>query len=641
MIPFYVFTSLLANNSYHESSGTTGRWSTFFDSENTTNLIFMMLWLLGTVMAGLHFISLTFDLYLVVIFRRIARLPPDMNPLEDNLTSRSKKNKHKYKDSDATLAIADTFDKKRLSDMSQSTLTVSHPSPDRGSKVRDPLLPDVGARNISFFHTRNDSNASFNPHNPRTARLSRSQFEMEEKGRMYQQPFSSRASRIDVASEREPTLAELQASLVNRSAVSLAPPPRNPARDSAHSFVSALSTPKETFNGGRTDSPVSPIADDSKSDNSFVAKDTASSFRTSKTNIRPAHGRSKSQYDFDLDTNSGANSPNPYNGGTVRRPNSYQPLPQSSNIHIDTPSPAPPMRPLAMNPPSPMYAPDLHSTHGVIEKERDTDSFSLDSGSHYSTTTDGQSVSAVSSAALPPTVPMHAHGRNNSNSIGTNLRSSATPKGKYYGDLASAQLGIRGDSNSPVRLEPPSASIDVQDFAAPPPDVPRYSATAAGKKGEVKSVEKASRPRSWLGGGLAASYDYSVGSGSEKGSPNPNLYSADRSPYLQQGGWGGANANASASAAKSSYTSSPASAYANGKGHEKNGEWRQDRSTPTRVVSRSGVEYEGANVVGVGGGRRRDVSGKIAEEGRGGWGGFGGPGSGMRGRKASAGVVQG
>ncbi|KAF2101541.1 hypothetical protein NA57DRAFT_72981 [Rhizodiscina lignyota] len=599
-IPFYVFTAMLANNNYLQKPGTSGRWRTFFSSKQTTDTIFLALWLLGAVMAGLHFISLIMDLYLVIIFRKIARLPPDMNPLEDNLTKRPKKNKskHKYKDSNATLAVSESSDIKRASAMSDSSLTVTHPSPDRNSKSREPLLPDVAARNISFFHTRNDSNTTFNPHNPRTARLSRVALDNEEKRSMYQQPMSSRASHVDTKSVREPTLAEHRASLVQNSSASLALPRPITARDSANSFVSAMSTPNNRPNTRQADSPVSPIMDDPKSDNWFVVeKDSTSSFQSSKSGGRPTHSRSKSQYDFEDDSN----SLNLYTSGTVRRPHSYQPVPQT---HIDT-SP-PPMRPLGMNPPSPMYPAPLQP----LPKDKDADELSIDSGSHYSNST-------ADDAAPAPIVPAHTHGRN------------STPKGRYYGDLATATRSImRG--NSPIG--PPSPSS--YDFAAPPPDVPRHSPAS-------KKEDK--RPRSWLGAGLAAAYDYTAspslsGTGSARSrnsvaeAANPNLYSTDRSPYLQQGGWG--------SAARNSYagTGSPAGSYMNGKGHE----MERERGTPTRVISRSGVEYEGVDVLGVGasGGRRRDVSGKIAEEGRGGGFGFGG-GWGMRGRKVSPAVVQG
>ncbi|CCU74287.1 hypothetical protein BGHDH14_bgh03311 [Blumeria hordei DH14] len=41
----------------------------------------------------LYSVSSSLSLYLAVVFRKIAAMPPDMNPLEDNLTSRHKRNK--------------------------------------------------------------------------------------------------------------------------------------------------------------------------------------------------------------------------------------------------------------------------------------------------------------------------------------------------------------------------------------------------------------------------------------------------------------------------------------------------------------------------------------------------------------------
>ncbi|MBE7182513.1 MAG: hypothetical protein INR71_15125, partial [Terriglobus roseus] len=462
LIPFFVFAAILANQNLHEPSGTNGHWRSFFPSENTTNALIHITFLATAVMGGLHIASLGIDVYLIVMFRKIANMPPDMNPLEDNLTSRPKKSKHKYKDSDATLAVSEQYASKHASVMSDSTLTVSHASPDRTSKTskrdsREPALPDVTARNISFFHTRNQSDTAFSPHNPRSARLSRAQFDTNEKGGMYQQLVSSTTSRLDVASTHEPTLAEHRASMINgrgSTASLLSPPvpPKGVARpqtghQSNKSFVSATSTPpKSTAEQSYRDEPVSPITDDPQSDNWFVTRGASKtiSVKDFGGDTRPSHQRAKSQYDTS-EPISASGPPDLYNSGTVRRPRSYHPVSQSPSTHIDSPSP-PPLQPLSMNPPSPLYPKD----NSLSAPERDTDTYSIDSGSHYS------QPSTVSSAAPAPDVPFNPR-----NSIGTGLRSSATPKGKYYGDLASATRGImRG--NSPAGTAP-SPSIDVHD----------------------------------------------------------------------------------------------------------------------------------------------------------------------------------
>lgn len=597
LLPFYAFASILAHQNLVEPQGTNGHWTSFSISENLTTTIIQALFLTGAVMAGLHAISFMIDIYLVLIFRKIANLPPDMNPLEDNLTSRVKKSKHKYKDSNATLVNPDIYKSKHESIMSDSTLTIPPPSPDRTSKTsafssREPALPEVNARNISFFHTRNDSDSTFNPHNPRTARLSRAQLEGSERGSMYQQPFSAAASRADVASTREPTLAEHRASLLN----GVQP---HSIHQSNKSFVSTTTRSYDPYK----ELPVPPIHDDLQSDNWIVNSQTPrTSVKDFGSETRHGHRRAKSQYDVVEDPISARGSPNLNESGTVRRPRSYQPVKQTPEIHIDTPSPA--MRPLAMNPPSPLYPSDGEKEN---KKEPDVDTYSIDSGSHYSqpstTSTSGK------------------------NSIGTGLRNSGTPKGKYYGDLASATRGI-------MHTHSPPPNRPFTSHAGAPP-VPGH------RSGDTVTADKHEKKKSWFGAaGLGSSYSYGGGSNpalpangtnrSSQDTANPNLYSQSRSPYMQgQGDY-----------APSSFTSYQSSSPSHGRGKS----WQApEKNTPTRVVSRTGADYEDISMgVGIGGGnRRRDVSGKVAEEGRGGfgWGGFGGPsGWGLRGRKTSTGV---
>ncbi|EOD43603.1 hypothetical protein UCRNP2_9684 [Neofusicoccum parvum UCRNP2] len=122
LIPFYVFTALLANSNRQEAPGTEGRWRTVFTTDDATDKILLTTWLTSVTTGGLHLISIGLGLYLILVFRKIARLPADLNPLEDNLTSRrSTRHKHKTSSlSDITLAP-----EKRFSDMSGSTVVSS------------------------------------------------------------------------------------------------------------------------------------------------------------------------------------------------------------------------------------------------------------------------------------------------------------------------------------------------------------------------------------------------------------------------------------------------------------------------------------------------------------------------------------
>ncbi|KAE8393615.1 hypothetical protein BDV23DRAFT_32595 [Aspergillus alliaceus] len=127
LIPFYIFAAYLGFNQYTDNSY---HWNTLLSSDlEITTKIAQATFLLSVINGGLHAISLGISIFLGIIFRKISRLPPDLNPLEDNLTARP----HKRNKSEITKkhASSSTLD----STMSGETL--------------------VGApRTISFFHTR-------------------------------------------------------------------------------------------------------------------------------------------------------------------------------------------------------------------------------------------------------------------------------------------------------------------------------------------------------------------------------------------------------------------------------------------------------------------------------------------------------
>ncbi|KAK4193673.1 hypothetical protein QBC35DRAFT_526953 [Podospora australis] len=118
---------------------------------------------------GLHLISLVISLYLGLMFRRIASLPPDMNPLESNLTSRAHK---KAKSSVST--YADEDDSRRGSTLED--------------RIRDSLPYDGAASSrppsIPFMHTRQNSATSFGTRDSR----------LDLPSRQYQIPPSNRSS---------------------------------------------------------------------------------------------------------------------------------------------------------------------------------------------------------------------------------------------------------------------------------------------------------------------------------------------------------------------------------------------------------------------------------------------------------------
>ena len=101
---------------------------------------------------GLHLISLTISLWLGVMFRRITMMPPDMNPLEDHLTSRASHKRNKS--SVATSSYAGS--EKRLSTPLEERRRSEMPYEDLS---RPPSIP--------FMHTRHGSNTSLSDHDSR------------------------------------------------------------------------------------------------------------------------------------------------------------------------------------------------------------------------------------------------------------------------------------------------------------------------------------------------------------------------------------------------------------------------------------------------------------------------------------------
>lgn len=129
LIPFYVFTAYM---SYGEWTSDAYNWGTLFNNKDITPTIAETTFILALANGALHLISLGISIFLAVTFRKISRLPPDMNPLEDNLTARPRKGRQGV-----------DKDEKHLS---QSTLN---------SSFEDPLIGSP--RSVPFMHTREQS----------------------------------------------------------------------------------------------------------------------------------------------------------------------------------------------------------------------------------------------------------------------------------------------------------------------------------------------------------------------------------------------------------------------------------------------------------------------------------------------------
>ncbi|KAI1849948.1 hypothetical protein JX266_004327 [Neoarthrinium moseri] len=93
---------------------------------------------------GLHVVSLLISLWLGLMFRRITNMPPDMNPLEDHLTARHKRNKSSIATSymtESSRRLSTPLEERRRSGAPYETLS------------RPPSIP--------FMHTRSNSRDSF------------------------------------------------------------------------------------------------------------------------------------------------------------------------------------------------------------------------------------------------------------------------------------------------------------------------------------------------------------------------------------------------------------------------------------------------------------------------------------------------
>ena len=297
---------MMARTQYTEPENSGGHWGTLFASVVADRKIVFSLFLASVVNGSIHLVSLVIDIYLALIFRKISSLPPDMNPLEDNLTSRHKRNKSS------------------LLDNRSSQATTSTRSPDRDSRASDPLISPP--RNVPFMHTRNDSHTDiFNtPHPKSSPRISRTDLQ----GPFYDQAISQRSSHANITH-----------SPINNFSL----------YDQPHSQYSSRTnlppSPNKTssFYNDRQPTPSSPAADINRSP-------TKSSSVYSDSTARPPSTRPHST----VSDNNWITHPSPPHSPVefkhLRK--TYAPVPQSSPFEDENLLP----KPLEMNPPTPPNA---------------------------------------------------------------------------------------------------------------------------------------------------------------------------------------------------------------------------------------------------------------------------------------------
>lgn len=548
LIPFFVFSAMVSRTEH-----TTGsyEWSTLFETPEVTQKIVYANFLINVVDGALHLVSLMISIYLAVIFRQIMRLPPDMNPLEDNLTARP----HKRNKSEMT-------DKH----LSQSSIDSSEVN--RMSAAEDPLI--ANPRTIPFMHTRAGSATNVTPQrSSRGVDSKRSSHVSAKSNRFSRSDLPSQQQRIYQQSNQSNTALNRSTAHKNRpssrptSAIISAPPPletsrprpksyaHNNNRDPSHAssllqdnwFVHASSpSPPPTDHHGYPIHPErSPPPRPTSAEYDEAYEDVNNWTAFGKYDDGSPKQVSKSRGDYtvlghDLDDNEDeAFRVNDQRGDLYDTERDlgepkmdYLVAPKDDVIRFSSP-----VDPLGMNPPTPQPGEPLKTNW-------------------------------LHRPALAE-VPNPVGNANHPNFASTGLDSS---NDGFYGDLG-------GQGNLTIHHQDNSADIE-------PTPIPSYKSPASGG-GKSKSWRRRS--------GKSAAYETLRADDEDEEDP-PAISSLA----------------------------------------VKRGSNTRDGDRKGRVVSNSGVDFDsgrqmgsgtttyGNYIAGLGVGRRRDVSGKVAEEGRGGSG---------------------
>ncbi|KAH7384886.1 hypothetical protein BKA64DRAFT_748368 [Cadophora sp. MPI-SDFR-AT-0126] len=279
--PFYAFSALVAMT---RQAG----WKTILSDPTLISVFSKCVFYLAAVGGGLHLISLGISVYLAVTFRKITKLPPDMNPLEDNLTTRHKRNK-----SSVSTAISSNYSEKRISLPLESNRA-------SGAAYEDLSRPPT----IPFFHTRTQSTTSFSTYKstPPPSRDSR----IDLPSRQYQAIPSNRSSLTTDQLKRNSG-----SSFPNQNQNQYTPPPSPPKRapytyEIPQSDTSSLRT-TTTRNVGAVNEPW--FANDS------IGKARTRSSPAKKAQYQPLPQRHDSEEDVSIDVatdySSSYDHPNP------------------------------------------------------------------------------------------------------------------------------------------------------------------------------------------------------------------------------------------------------------------------------------------------------------------------------------------
>lgn len=393
--------------------GNKDRWTSFFTEKGATTTLLQVTFLTSVVMAGLHIVSGILDLWLVIVFRKISNLPPDMNPLEDNLTSRGPRaslaSKHKHKNSEITL-VGSVAGEKKPGYLSGSTVSVD----DRSRLSTATTEKPEEFRRLPFHHSRTDSETTFSPHNPDSARWSRQHFgEID----MYQQPRAVRSSMVSQHTRTQSNSPSKHASFVEYVDLNSQRP------------MSAARPPSQQNSPNRYSAPARPSSQQN-SPNRYSA--------SALPNAAPSNALVHSQQTQGL-LNDNWFAVGDDDGSDIGTPD--RKIAQTPMLQVTTRDPYE-VQPLRMNPPTPPPVKNIESrdfaptqTRSALGERRDNGNGELNRHlTVASTATDGSSVYSESAPPLKPNKP--------------SPNSGSSPKAKYYGDLMSATRGVRGAKSS-------------------------------------------------------------------------------------------------------------------------------------------------------------------------------------------------
>lgn len=158
LIPFYVYATIFTQSNFSQAENSPGRWTTYFPATSSTNIVLLTAWVTSTTLGITHLLSACLDVCLGLWFRKLAMLPPDMNPLEPKIKVKTSKHQHKNSESSSE---ARTPAQTRPTSMGGSTLkraSTSHSSIPRGFVAQDDRT------RVSFASSRVNGNATFSPH---------------------------------------------------------------------------------------------------------------------------------------------------------------------------------------------------------------------------------------------------------------------------------------------------------------------------------------------------------------------------------------------------------------------------------------------------------------------------------------------